>query len=166
MTNFRPTRACPHPLCRPLHAISAAAALITAAAVAPHSPWILGLLAVGGLFTIGIYQLVHRQTMVDSIKEELHETVTVTARPGWARAVAVVDVIWTVITLAVLASVLADQSDGWGESPSRTLLLASVAVGVVLTAATEGLHRRAVNIQRIQTGTPTEGDATTPGSTT
>ncbi|MGW0837117.1 hypothetical protein [Streptomyces prunicolor] len=153
MTTHRPTRTCPHPLCRPLHAIAATGSLLVAAAVAPHGPWIIGILVIGGLFSAAIYQLVHRQTMVASIKEELHQTVTITARPAWARAAAIVDAIWTVIVLAMLASVLADQTaSDWG-TPSRITLLASVAVGVVLTATTEGLHRRAVHIERVQADT-------------
>jgi hypothetical protein len=155
MTAYRPTRSCPHPLCRPLHLIAATGSLLAVAAVARFSPWILGLLAVGSLFSVGIYQLVHRQTMVASIKEELHETVTVTARPGWARAAAAVNVAWSVIVLAVLASVFADQSASGLGSPSRITLLASVAVGVALTATTEVLHRRAVHIERVQSAEPT-----------
>jgi hypothetical protein len=154
MTTYRPTRSCPHPLCRPLHLIAAAGALLAVAAVAPYSPWILGLLAVGALFSVGIYQLVHRQTMVASVKEELNQSVTITTRPAWVRAAVAMDVIWTVLVLATLASVLTDRSaSGLGE-PSRPALLAAVAVGVALTVTAEGLHRRAVRIQRVQPATP------------
>ena len=151
MTTFRPTRACPHPLCRPLHAIAAAGVLLVATAVAPVSPWLLGLLLVSALFSVAIYQLVHRQTMVASINEEIHRTVTVTARPGWARAAAAMDAALTLLVLVVLASVLADRSSSsWVLPPSPITLLASVAGGVVVTAIGEGLHRMAVRIQPVQ----------------
>lgn len=155
MTTYRPTRACPHPLCRPLHATATAGVLLTASAVAPISPWFLGLLLVGALFSVAIYQLVHRQTMTASIKEEIHQTVTVTARPAWARAAAALDAVLTVLILVLLAVVLTNRSDSsWGASPSPNTLLAGVAGGVVITAIGEGLHRLAVRIQPVQTEGP------------
>lgn len=148
MSSFRPTRICPHRLCRPLHLISGTGGLLVISAVASVSPWILGTCAVGVLFSIGVYQLIHRQSMVDTVREEVEETVIVTQRPHWARAAAAVDALWAVFILTMLAGLLNGRSSGgWEEPPTAASLLVSVAIGVVLMLLTEVLHRRAARVE-------------------
>ena len=117
-------------------------------AVASEALWILGLMAVGVLFSFGIYHLVHRQSMVDTVREEVEETVIVTQRPSWARAAAVVHVLWTLFILMTLASVLAGQSsEGWEEPPTTAGLLGSIGFGVALMLVTEVVHQRAARVE-------------------
>lgn len=128
--------------------ISGAGGLLVITAVASVSPWILGTCTVGLLFSVGIYHLVHRQSVVDTVREELEETVVVTQRPVWARAAATVDALWAVFILTILAGLLANgPSDGLEEPPTASSLLMSVAIGVAMLLLTEVLHRRAARVE-------------------
>lgn len=148
MTAYRPTRLCPHRLCRPLHLIAGIGGLLAITAMASVSLWILGSFAVGILFSFGVYHLVHGQSMVNTVLEEVQGTAVVIQRPFWARAAVAVDALWAVATLMLLVSVLTDRSSSELEAtPSPVGLLGSIAVGVFLMGLTEVLHRRGARVE-------------------
>ncbi|MFD9443354.1 hypothetical protein [Streptomyces sp. NPDC060001] len=147
MSDFRPTRTCPHRLCRPLHFTAAVAGLVVLISLGPVQPWLIGLSLVGLLFSIGIYQLVHRQTMVDTVREEVAKTATITVRSGWARAAAAMDALFAMVFLFMCVSIFQTRLDqAWEPPASNTGWMTSVGGGVALTLLFEVLHRRAVRI--------------------
>lgn len=119
-------------------------------AVASEALWILGSVLVGLLFSFGIYHLVHRQSMVDTLREEVEQTAVVTPRTSWARAAATLDALWTVFILVMLSTVIADRSPGGLENPSGASFLASVALGAFAMWMTEAIHRRAARVEVVQ----------------
>ncbi|MCX4885929.1 hypothetical protein [Streptomyces sp. NBC_00847] len=147
MTDFRPTRTCPHRLCKPLHGITALAGLVFLSAMAADQPWLIALFVIGGLLSFAVYQLVHRQTMVDTARQELAGAVTVTVRTGWARAAAALDGAYVLAMLAMCASALRAQStDAWSPPNTQAGLLAPLGIAVALMVLTEVLHKNAVRV--------------------
>jgi hypothetical protein len=149
MSNFRPTRTCPHRLCQPLHLSFVVVGLVVLLGLSSTQPWLIGIALVGLLFSLGIYQLVHGQGLVATAREEAADTVAVTVRAGWTRAAVALDVVYTLTFLAVAVGVFQTRSSGSWDAPTTGLDWVWLVVGgCVFTLAHEVLHRRSVRITK------------------
>lgn len=151
MTDHRPSRFCPHRFCRPLHGITAIAGLAFICAAASDEPVLLLIMIVSGLFAVAIYRIVHKQTMTESVHEEVDGQVRYEARPAWARAAAASDAVLAAATVTIFVlSCVTWQSDASDAATSRIGVGVALAVGVAVTVGIELLHRKAVIVQKAE----------------
>lgn len=152
MSEFHPTRSCPHRLCRPLHGVNAVAGLAAVMAIVRVQPLEIILFAVLAVIGVATYQLVHKQSVVSTALEEAEAETTgkplnVHVRPGWATVAIALDALFMVMALLLVAAVFTDRSGGSDFVPSADVAgYLAIGVGVAFMAANEIAHRRAAHV--------------------
>lgn len=148
MTDHRPTRFCPHRFCRPLHGVTAIAGVAFICAAAADEPVVLLIMVVSILFAVAVYRLVHKQTLTESIDEELGGRVQYEARPAWARAAAASDAVLAAAMVVIFViSCVTWRSDAPDAATSQVGVGVALFAGVAVTAVVELLHRKAILIR-------------------
>lgn len=144
-TDYRPTRSCPHRLCRPVHAVGAVAGICVFAQFAFHSLTGLVYLALMSVLGYGVFRAVHNKTMQQAINDDLAEEcagVELVARPGWTNIAIGCDLLFALCGGSV--NVLLFRGDAVGTVPTPDAAgytAIGIAVGLMLLA--EVSHRQA-----------------------
>lgn len=146
MSAHEPTRMCPHPLCRPLHGISAIGGLAFIAAAAIDKPYLLLIFAVSALLAAAVYRIVHKQTMGDTVREAVDGKVHFEVQRRWANAAATADGILATGIVTCFAIACLTWQGGDSAPASRTTIIAALLAGAALTAVSETLHRKAIKV--------------------
>lgn len=144
-TDYRPTRSCPHRLCRPTHVVGAVAGLCAFAQLAFHSIVGLAFMLAMAVLGYGVFRAVHNKTMWQVINSDLAEEaagVELIARPGWTNIAIGCDLLFTLSGGAV--NIMLFRGDTAGTVPTPDAAgYAGIGIGVGLMLLAEVSHRQA-----------------------
>ena len=145
MSTFKPTRSCPHRLCRPMHLALAGLGVVVVVQLMFHG--IASVLFVAALMVLGFgaLRLLSGKTLTEEILEEAAEVaagVELIVRPVWAAIAVGFDVLY-VCSAALLIGMLFTQPTESMVPGASTGAFIVVGVSVGLQVFAQFAHRQA-----------------------
>lgn len=149
MSAHRPTRMCPHRLCRPTHTALAVVGVVFLTQIL-----LTGLVAIIfataiGAIALGLGRLVHQKTLHQQILDDAADQgadVTLVVREGWARAAITLDLLVLTAAAFAVSTLFATRTMDLPTPDAGGYIALAVAIGI--TTATEYAHRQATRPAR------------------
>lgn len=145
MTDYRPTRMCPHRLCRPTHIGLGILGIVFIAQLMLTSLLTIVFMGILSVISFAVARLIHQKSLHDQVLEDAVDRTAdrvLLVRTGWANTAVTLDALFLVVAAVVVSELFTGGGKATMPTPANTGIL-TIAACIGISALSEFAHRQA-----------------------